>query len=55
MKNALGVSSGVTPVIWTSLALTVIPGVLVWAGFIAWGAYFTVGKDALSKLSLIHI
>jgi len=23
--------------------------VQVWGGFIAWGAYFTVGKDALSK------
>ena len=49
MKNALGVSLGVTALIWTYLALNVIPGVLVWAGFIAWGAYFTVGKDALSK------
>jgi hypothetical protein len=49
MKNALGVSLGITALIWTYLALNVIPGVLVWAGFIAWGAYFTVGKDALLK------
>lgn len=49
MKNALGVSLGITALIWTYLALNVIPGVLVWAGFIAWGAYFTVGKDALTK------
>ena len=49
MKNALGVSLGITALIWTYLALNVIPGVLVWAGFIAWGAYFTVGKNALTK------
>jgi len=49
MKNALGVSLGITALVWTYLALNVIPGVLVWAGFIAWGAYFTVGKDALTK------
>jgi hypothetical protein len=36
MKNALGVSLGITALIWTYLALNVIPGVLVWAGFIAW-------------------
>ena len=35
MKNALGVSLGITALIWTYLALNVIPGVLVWAGFIA--------------------
>ena len=49
MKNALGVSLGITALIWTYLALNVIPGVLVWAGFIAWGAYFTVGKTHYLK------
>ena len=29
MKNALGVSLGITALIWTYLALNVIPGVLI--------------------------
>jgi len=51
MKNALGVSIALVAVLWTYLALStaLAPFVLVWAGFIAWGAYFTVGKDALGK------
>ena len=52
MKNALGVSIALVAVLWTYLALytqLVAPYVLVWAGFIAWGAYFTVGKNALGK------
>ena len=51
MKNALGVSIALVAVLWTYLALSTVlaPFVLVWAGFIAWGAYFTVGKGALGK------
>ena len=50
MKNALGVSLGILALVWTYLALTVLSGyVLVWAGFVAWGAYFVVGgKSALA-------
>ena len=51
MKNALGISIALVAVLWTYLALStaLAPFVLVWAGFIAWGAYFTVGKSALGK------
>jgi len=50
MKNALGVSLGICALVWTYIAVFVIGDyVQVWAGFIAWGAYFTVGKDALKK------
>ena len=51
MKNALGVSIALVAVLWTWLVLAgPLNGLaLVWAGFIAWGAYFTVGKDALGK------
>ena len=51
MKNALGVSIALVAVLWTWLALAgpLSDYALVWAGFIAWGAYFTVGKDALTK------
>ena len=50
MKNALGVSLGICALVWTYIALFVLGDyVQVWGGFIAWGAYFTVGKDALSK------
>ena len=51
MKNALGVSIALVAVLWTWLVLAgPLNGIaLVWAGFIAWGAYFTVGKDALGK------
>ena len=50
MKNALGVSLGISALVWTYIAVFVIGDyVQVWAGFIAWGAYFTVGKDALKK------
>ena len=46
MKNALGVSIALVAVLWTWLVLAgPLNGLaLVWAGFIAWGAYFTVGK-----------
>jgi hypothetical protein len=45
MKNAFGVALGVMALIWAYLALTYLSGyVVVWAGFIAWGAYHTV-KD----------
>jgi len=49
MKNAFGVALGIMALIWAYLALTVLSGyVLVWAGFIAWGAYHTIqGKDVL--------
>jgi len=50
MKNALGVSLGICALVWTYIAVFVLGDyVQVWAGFIAWGAYFTVGKDALQK------
>ena len=51
MKNALGVSIALVAVLWTWLVLAgPLNGLaLVWAGFIAWGAYFTVGKNALGK------
>ena len=51
MKNALGISIALVAVLWTYLALStaLAPFVLVWAGFIAWAAYFTVGKGALGK------
>ena len=50
MKNALGVSLGIYALVWTYIAVFVLGDyVQVWAGFIAWGAYFTVGKDALQK------
>ena len=51
MKNALGVSIALVAVLWTWLVLAgPLNGIaLVWAGFIAWGAYFTVGKQALGK------
>ena len=50
MKNALGVSLGICALVWTYIALFVLGDfVQVWGGFIAWGAYFTVGKDALPK------
>ncbi len=49
MKNALGVSLGICALVWTYIAVFVNGLALVWAGFIAWGAYFTVGKDALKK------
>ena len=50
MKNALGVSLGICALVWTYIAVFVLGDyVQVWAGFIAWGAYFTVGKDALKK------
>ena len=52
MKNALGVSLGICALIYTYLALgviSVIGATAIWAGFIAWGSYFTVGKDALTK------
>ena len=54
MKNALGVSISLVAVLWTWLVLAgPLNGLaLVWAGFIAWGAYFTVGKDALGKTNL---
>ena len=43
MKNALGVSIALVAVLWTWLVLAgPLNGLaLVWAGFIAWGAYFT--------------
>jgi len=47
MKNALGVSLGICAFVWTYLALGVLSGfVVIWGGFIAWGAYFTNGKGA---------
>ena len=52
MKNALGISLGICSLVYTYLALsviTVIGATAIWAGFIAWGSYFTVGKDALTK------
>ena len=50
MKNALGISLGICALVWTYIAVFVLGDyVQVWAGFIAWGAYFTVGKDALKK------
>ena len=52
MKNALGVSLGICAAVYTYLALgiiSVIGATAIWGGFIAWGSYFTVGKDALSK------
>ena len=51
MKNALGVSISLVAVLWVYLVFnTPLREVaLVWAGFIAWGAYFTVGKGALGK------
>ena len=50
MKNALGLSLGICALVWTYIAVFVLGDyVQVWAGFIAWGAYFTVGKDALKK------
>jgi hypothetical protein len=52
MKNALGISLGICALVYTYLALsviTVIGAAAIWAGFIAWGSYFTVGKDALKK------
>ena len=53
MKNALGVSIALVAVLWTWLVLGWHKWwhhmALVWAGFIAWGAYFTVGKNALGK------
>jgi hypothetical protein len=51
MKNALGVSISLVAVLWVYLVFnTPLREVaLVWAGFIAWGAYFTVGKNALGK------
>ena len=52
MKNALGISLGICALVYTYLALSVISvigGAAIWAGFIAWGSYFTVGKDALTK------
>ena len=50
MKNALGVSLGICALVWTYIAVFILGDyVQVWAGFIAWGAYFTVGKDALVK------
>ena len=52
MKNALGVRLGICALVYTYLALnviTVIGGAAIWGGFIAWGSYFTVGKDAISK------
>ncbi|MDC6484828.1 DUF1097 domain-containing protein [Methylophilaceae bacterium] len=52
MKNALGVSLGICAAVYTYLALgviSVIGAAAIWGGFIAWGSYFTVGKDALSK------
>ena len=57
MKNALGVSIALVAVLWTWLVLAgPLNGLaLVWAGFIAWGAYFTVGKDALGKTIMATI
>jgi len=52
MKNALGISLGICALVYTYLALSVISVIgaaAIWAGFIAWGSYFTVGKDALTK------
>ena len=50
MKNALGVSLGICALVWTYIAVFILGDyVQVWAGFIAWGAYFTVSKDALVK------
>ena len=52
MKNALGVSLGICAAVYTYLALgviSVIGATAIWGGFIAWGSYFTVGKDALTK------
>ena len=57
MKNALGVSIALVAVLWTWLVLAgPLNGLaLVWAGFIAWGAYFTVGKGALGKTIMATI
>ena len=57
MKNALGVSIALVAVLWTWLVLAgPLNGLaLVWAGFIAWGAYFTVGKNALGKTIMATI
>ena len=52
MKNALGVSLGICAAVYTFLVLgviSVIGAAAILGGFIAWGSYFTVGKDALSK------
>ena len=52
LKNALGVSLGICALVYTYLALSVISiigAAAIWGGFIAWGSYFTVGKDALTK------
>ena len=49
---ALSVSIAVLGAVWVFLALGPLAGsVLVWAGFIAWGAYFHTGGDnaALQK------
>ncbi len=50
--TALSVSIAVLGAVWVFLALGPLAGsVLVWAGFIAWGAYFHTGGDnaALQK------
>ena len=50
MKNALGVSLGICALVWTYIALFILGDyVQVWGGFIAWGAYFTITKDALPQ------
>ena len=52
MKNALGISLGICAAVYTYLALgviSIIGAAAIWGGFIAWGSYFTVGKDALTK------
>lgn len=53
MKNALGVSIALVAVLWTWFVFwehnPLSGNLLVWAGFIAWGAYFTVGKNAFLK------
>ena len=56
MKNALGVSLGICALVWTYIALFVLGDyVQVWGGFIAWGAYFTITKDALPQTMIATI
>jgi hypothetical protein len=43
MLTALGISIGVLIAVWTYLAAGTAMGLVVWAGIVAWGAYFAAG------------
>ena len=43
LYTALGISIGILIAIWAYLALGTEIGLIVWAGIIAWGAFFAAG------------